>query len=363
MGEIPSEMRSIRQPPLRNTTAHHTRAFATTRASTPYPPSPSILLERHSDPLPPQSPGSVRLVFLSDTHGRHHRLCNNGALNNTTTTVVNGDSSHAQLPYGDILVHLGDAANRGSLTDVRSFVAWLADRPHPEKIFVDGNHDRDRKDAGRIDVRVECRRLQRLRSGGGGGDAVGGDGAGGDDNADDNELIKVLRDEAIHAGPGGRIRIYGASWESCENDDYTAARRGAPSAESVNGSGNEGGIDILLTHINPHLQGGGHGWSGSKPLTDLVREMEVPLHCFGHVHHGRGMKVLEGGVRDDSGDDNDGGGGEGKGSTGSIMVNCATAWDRPVVVDFCPEHKRVLMVHCPVPDYVRLARRFVDNGT
>lgn len=62
----------------------------------------------------------VRLVCLSDSHGRHAEL---------------------DVPAGDILVHAGDFTRRGSEAEVRDFNAWLAGLPHAHKVVIAGNHD------------------------------------------------------------------------------------------------------------------------------------------------------------------------------------------------------------------------------
>ena len=71
--------------------------------------SKPTLLTGAGDPLPPQRPGTVRCVLLSDTHGAHALL--------------------PPLPAGDVLIHLGDVAERGSLDDIRSFATWLKAAP------------------------------------------------------------------------------------------------------------------------------------------------------------------------------------------------------------------------------------------
>ncbi|KAG6807926.1 hypothetical protein H0H93_000815, partial [Arthromyces matolae] len=45
------------------------------------------------------------------------------------------------LPEGDVLVHAGDLTHSGTPQEVRSALQWLADQPHPHKIFIAGNHD------------------------------------------------------------------------------------------------------------------------------------------------------------------------------------------------------------------------------
>lgn len=62
----------------------------------------------------------IKIVAISDTHNRHNRLV---------------------MPDGDIIVHCGDATNRGHYSEVKSFMEWFGALPYYKKIFVPGNHD------------------------------------------------------------------------------------------------------------------------------------------------------------------------------------------------------------------------------
>lgn len=63
----------------------------------------------------------MRIVQISDTHGRHH--------------LLNG------LPAGDVLIHCGDFSDYGTEEEVLDFLNWFIGLPYPHKIFVTGNHD------------------------------------------------------------------------------------------------------------------------------------------------------------------------------------------------------------------------------
>ncbi|MHB1095617.1 MAG: metallophosphatase domain-containing protein [Gemmatimonadaceae bacterium] len=63
----------------------------------------------------------MRLVILSDTHGLHGCI--------------------PAIPDGDVLIHAGDLAGRGDLTEVAEFFQWYAAQPHAHKIVIAGNHD------------------------------------------------------------------------------------------------------------------------------------------------------------------------------------------------------------------------------
>lgn len=228
-------------------------------------------LESDVAALPAQQLGTIRLVVLSDTHGRHKYL--------------------SPLPDGDVLMHLGDAADRGSLADIRSFAEFMKQQPHKTKLLLDGNHDQDRENPGRINLQEEYK-----------------------------EAGQLLQDAIVQIGS---FTIMGVSWKSCEENSFLVADEVA--------SYHDGKIDIILTHSNPFV-GPGHGWEGSKEMTNLIAKHAIPLHLFGHVHWGRG-------IRSDVG--------RHKG----IMVNAASAFNKPVVIDWNIELNQVEMVFCPTPQW------------
>lgn len=219
-----------------------------------------------AEPLPPKgSPKHVRLVILSDTHGKHRDVL-------------------PLLPDGNVLIHLGDVANRGSVTDIQSFVKWtkMYGNKFSEIVVIEGNHDRDLHNPGKIQLEQEYK-----------------------------DFI-YLQDEYRELA-GGRLKVFGASWDSCERDNYSHLTQP---------------VDILLTHNPPYVRRAGLRWKGSRELSRLVTLHDIPLHIFGHVHSGRGVKIL---------------------NNGSIMVNCCTLFNLPVVIDWDPEARKVVMVHCPKP--------------
>lgn len=63
---------------------------------------------------------TVRLVFISDTHGFHE----------------------FPVPAGDVLVHAGDGCSHGTLDEASAWADFLARQPHAHKIVIAGNHDR-----------------------------------------------------------------------------------------------------------------------------------------------------------------------------------------------------------------------------
>ncbi|KAF4131073.1 Calcineurin-like phosphoesterase [Phytophthora infestans] len=69
----------------------------------------------------PQQQGTLRVVCISDTHGKHRNLRN--------------------VPEGDMLLHCGDFTNRGTHDEIRDFNDWLGTLPHRHIVVIAGNHD------------------------------------------------------------------------------------------------------------------------------------------------------------------------------------------------------------------------------
>lgn len=64
----------------------------------------------------------MKLVLLSDTHGRHR---------------------HFTTPPGDILIHAGDIMTNGyRKEEIVDFNDWLGEQPQAKKVVIAGNHDR-----------------------------------------------------------------------------------------------------------------------------------------------------------------------------------------------------------------------------
>jgi Icc-related predicted phosphoesterase len=66
----------------------------------------------------------MKIVTISDTHGKHWQLTNKG-----------------KIPEGDIIIHAGDATPRGRYEDVEEFFRWFGDLDFDRKIMIAGNHD------------------------------------------------------------------------------------------------------------------------------------------------------------------------------------------------------------------------------
>lgn len=174
-------------------------------------------------------PSTVRFVVLSDTHNQHSRF--RGAL---------------AVPDGDVLVHLGDAVNRGDGEDpgsqTRSFARWFNGLPHRNKLLILGNHDRTKQGAPKNTFNIFAAEL--------------------------DARCRLLVDKTVEVDG---VHIHGASYSSTRKPDYSKW----PDR-----------IVVLLTHVG---SAGIRGVSGEASAHDSVQlgevlQRAVLLHLFGHFH-------------------------------------------------------------------------------
>jgi len=67
----------------------------------------------------------MKIMFLSDTHGRHLEIT----------------ELYGELPYVDIIVHSGDCTRYGEFEETDLFMNWYSKQNAMHKVLVAGNHD------------------------------------------------------------------------------------------------------------------------------------------------------------------------------------------------------------------------------
>ncbi len=181
----------------------------------------------------------MQLVCLSDTHGRHRA---------------------AQVPDGDVLIHVGDISN-GSMEEVRDFLAWFAQQPHPHKIFLAGNMDYP---------------LSRQKE----------------------EVLNLLAPE-MHYLENDSLELGGKLfWGSPFVPQFVGVfnlPRGEPLRRIWANIPDE--VDILLTHTPPYgtLDRTSRGSRvGCEALAARLEDLSPAVHLFGHVHESYGMLETNG---------------------------------------------------------------------
>ena len=196
-----------------------------------------LLLRGPALPTPPEI-SRIRIVAISDTHTQK-ATC---------------------LPAGDVLIHAGDLANAGTVTEIQEQIDWLSSLPYDHKIVIAGNHDsyldprsRPREDEGR---RLEWKDVTYLQ----------------------HSTLKLF-----FSKQGNReLRFYGApqipqcggkdfAFQYHRNDD---AWTGTIPLET----------DVLITHTPPRYHLDLPAGLGCDYLLKEAWRVKPRVHVFGHVH-------------------------------------------------------------------------------
>ncbi|KAI4127021.1 MAG: hypothetical protein LQ338_003434 [Usnochroma carphineum] len=204
-----------------------------------------FLLFRGSALQPPDPASSVGLVCISDTHEKK-------------TTI----------PDGDVLIHAGDLANRGTAAEIQDQVDWIASLPHQYKIMIAGNHD------SYFDPRA--RRDSDLHQ------------------AIDFKGIHYLQHSSVTLDFPGlenrQLTFYGAPQiPACGGDDFAFQY---PRHQDAWSDKIPRQIDVLITHTPPrHHLDLPHGM-GCEFLLKEVWKVRPRVHVFGHVHAAYGRESV-----------------------------------------------------------------------
>lgn len=182
----------------------------------------------------------MKIVMISDTHNKHDELI---------------------LPTGDMLIHAGDATNRGSLAEVMGFLGWMRKLPFKHKIFIAGNHDFLFERSPGLAAAL----IHGVRKSG----------------------VHYLQDDLIELDG---LRVYGSPWQPRFHDWAFNLDRGAAIKEKWDKIPED--LDVLITHGPPYgvLDVNEHAKAlGCKDLWEKVKEIKPRIHVFGHIHEDRGQ--------------------------------------------------------------------------
>ena len=168
----------------------------------------------------------MKIVAMSDSHGKHHEL---------------------DVPEGDVFIHAGDATNIGRLHELENFSAFINALPHPHKIIVAGNHD-------------PCYEKYNFN--------------------DFFHDAHFLVDECVVID---NVKFYGSPWTPahwayhCEKECLYQKWQNIPP-----------GIDVLVTHLPPcgilDFDVNAQMHQGCADLVAHVQKVKPKYHIFGHVH-------------------------------------------------------------------------------
>jgi len=264
--ELAPSLSSLPPPPMISATARKhtnepTKAWEIVRASKTQ--KQTVLPNDALDPaqLPAQPPaGSVRFVFVSDTHSKH---------------------STVDVPPGDVLVHCGDFSSTGTLAEVSEFCEWLAALPHARKIVIAGNHD--------LTLDAESYETTGPRFGHKALDASAS-------RALCNQARALIDGVAnceylLDAGTSvGGVSVWGSPWQP----EFCGWAFNLPRGEACRAKWRliPAGTDVVLTHGPPLGHGDLCQHGGRAGCLDLLEEIQTRVrpqyHVFGHIHEGFG---------------------------------------------------------------------------
>ena len=187
----------------------------------------------------------MKIMFLSDTHGRHLEIT----------------ELYGELPYVDIIVHSGDCTRYGEFEETDLFMNWFSKQNSMHKILVAGNHD--------FVLQQMDRRNWLLAN---------------------NYGVTYLEDSFINING---IGIYGSPWSPVfgmwafmkqRNDELDEVWQKVPT---------DGSVDLLVTHTPRYgrfdVSVRGNYNVGCEMLANRINDIHPKVHVFGHIHECGGM--------------------------------------------------------------------------
>lgn len=185
----------------------------------------------------------MKIIAFSDTHTKHKQIV---------------------VPNGDILIHCGDATNRGTLLEFFDFINWYSSLPHANKIYVGGNHDLGLCNENRDIILSEF----------------------------ENKGIIYLENSGICING---LTIWGSPYTPKFHDWAFMKERGKDIRRVWNEIPKK--LDILITHGPPHNildlnRSGTH--CGCRDLKNAICQKKPKIHLFGHIHESVGLDRVNG---------------------------------------------------------------------
>lgn len=186
----------------------------------------------------------MKLVCLSDTHGRHHQIPN--------------------IPGGDVLIHTGDLTGFGRPSELEEFNAFLGTLPHQHKIVIAGNHDWYCQDYGQEVVQTIF-----------------------------TNAIYLQDSEVVIDG----IKFYGSPWTIKFNNWFFMLPRGSEKLRK-RWVAIPTDTSVLLTHGAPFGKLDVSMYRNEHTGCEFLREevlnrIRPTYHIFGHIHSDYGMAMGE----------------------------------------------------------------------
>lgn len=190
----------------------------------------------------------MKIMFLSDTHGRHLEI----------------ENVYGKLPNVDIIIHSGDCTRYGEYEETDEFFKWYNGLDAKHKILIAGNHDFVLQQVGR--------RNEILLN---------------------NYGITYLEDSFINIDG---IGIYGSPWSPIYGMWAFMKHRNGEMDEVWQKVPTNGSVDILATHTPAYgrndISVRGNLHVGCEMLAYRINEIKPKIHVCGHIHE-CGGKIVE----------------------------------------------------------------------
>jgi Icc-related predicted phosphoesterase len=187
----------------------------------------------------------MKIMFLSDTHGRHLEIT----------------KLYGELPYVDIIVHSGDCTRYGEFEETDLFMNWFSKQNAKHKVLVAGNHD--------FVLQQMDRRNWLLAN---------------------NYGVTYLEDSFINIDG---IGIYGSPWSPVFGMWAFMKNRNAELDEVWQKVPTDGSVDLLVTHTPRYgrfdVSVRGNYNVGCEMLANRINDIHPKVHVFGHIHECGGM--------------------------------------------------------------------------
>ena len=187
----------------------------------------------------------MKIMFLSDTHGRHLEIT----------------ELYGELPYVDIIVHSGDCTRYGEFEETDLFMNWFSKQNAKHKVLVAGNHD--------FVLQQMDRRNWLLAN---------------------NYGVTYLEDSFINIDG---IGIYGSPWSPVFGMWAFMKHRNAELDAVWQKVPTDGSVDLLVTHTPRYgrfdVSVRGNYNVGCEMLANRINDIHPKVHVFGHIHECGGM--------------------------------------------------------------------------
>ncbi|OQS01246.1 calcineurin-like phosphoesterase [Achlya hypogyna] len=201
---------------------------------------------------------ALRVVCISDTHGRHDDLV---------------------VPDGDVLVHAGDFTKRGTHAQIAAFDDWLATLPHKHKLVIAGNHELS------LDANwypTAWKRWHREFQ----------------DPVVSKALLRhctYLENETVEIDG---VRFFGSPYSPVIPGAIMAFHTMSGSRAKAIWGKIPTDVDVLVTHSPPHgirdLSVRGEHCGDEDLLEEIKTRVQPKYHVFGHIHECYGSDTFEG---------------------------------------------------------------------